>query len=99
MDGEPLDPSENMEKLSGPPNVSVKISGMVTEADWDTWSVADLAPFGERVVDWFGTDRLMFGSDWPVCLLAADSYEEVLDVTREALGDPSMHEAEAIFGN
>jgi L-fuconolactonase len=91
--------AENMEKLSGLPNVSVKISGMVTEADWDTWSVADLAPFVERVRDWFGTDRLLFGSDWPVCLLAASSYEEVVDAALGALGDLSASESEAVFGN
>jgi L-fuconolactonase len=91
--------SENMEELSRLPNVSVKISGMVTEADWDAWSVVDLAPFVERVVEWFGTDRLMFGSDWPVCLLAASGYEEVVDTALGALGALSMSESEAVFGN
>jgi L-fuconolactonase len=90
---------EGIAELSLLPNVSVKLSGMVTEADWGSWSVADLSPFVERIRDWFGTDRLMFGSDWPVCLLAADNYGEVLDATRDALGDLSMSEAEAIFGN
>jgi L-fuconolactonase len=89
----------NMEKLSRLPNVSVKVSGMITEADWGSWSVADLAPFVERVRDWFGTDRLMFGSDWPVCLLAANSYQDVFDAGREALGDLTTSEAEAVFGN
>jgi L-fuconolactonase len=90
---------EGIAELSRLPNVSVKLSGMVTEADWGSWSVADLSPFVERIRDWFGTDRLMFGSDWPVCLLAADSYQEVLNATRDALGDLSTSEAEAVFGN
>ena len=58
---------------------------MVTEADWSTWTVADLQPYVDRVLDVFGPDRLMFGSDWPVCLLAA-GYDEVL-VAARALTD------------
>jgi L-fuconolactonase len=90
---------EAMQRLSRLSNVSVKLSGMVTEADWGSWSVAELTPFVDRVRAWFGTDRLMFGSDWPVCLLAANSYQDVLDATSDALGDLSTSEAEAIFGN
>jgi L-fuconolactonase len=66
-------------------NVYCKLSGMVTEADWTAWETADLVPYVERVIDWFGEDRLMFGSDWPVCLLAA-SYREVVDALESALG-------------
>ena len=58
---------------------------MVTEADWNAWKPADLAPYVQRVLEWFGEDRLMFGSDWPVCLLAA-SYGEVMDSLDTALG-------------
>jgi L-fuconolactonase len=50
---------------------------MVTEADWSTWTPADLRPYVDRVIEVFGPERLMFGSDWPVCLLAAP-YDEVL---------------------
>ncbi|HYU19375.1 MAG TPA: amidohydrolase family protein [Chloroflexota bacterium] len=79
------------------PHVSCKLSGMVTEADWRSWTPIDLAPYVGRVVEWFGEDRLMFGSDWPVCLLAA-SYEQVYDALRRALGDiPATAEAR-IFG-
>ena len=57
--------------LAALPNTVCKLSGMVTEADWDRWSVEDLRPYADRVLDAFGPRRLMFGSDWPVCRLAA----------------------------
>jgi L-fuconolactonase len=78
-------------------NVSCKLSGMVTEADWDGWSPSDLEPYVRRVVDWFGEDRLMFGSDWPVCTLAA-TYEEVLDTLDRCLGDLSSPARAKVFG-
>ncbi|MER6123571.1 amidohydrolase family protein [Streptomyces sp. NPDC001795] len=62
--------------LAALPNTVCKLSGMVTEADWKTWSLADLRPYAETVLDAFGPDRLMFGSDWPVCTLVA-TYAEV----------------------
>src|SRR6266545_1427869 len=61
--------TELMPGLAAAPNVAVKLSGMVTEANWSTWTVEDLRPFVERILQWFGPDRLLFGSDWPVCLL------------------------------
>jgi L-fuconolactonase len=67
------------------PNVVAKVSGLVAEADWDTWTVKDLRPFVEAAVDLFGTDRLMFGSDWPVCEVAA-SYEQVKQSIVDILG-------------
>jgi L-fuconolactonase len=87
-----------MEQLSALPHVSIKVSGMATEADWNHWTVADLRPFVAKITEWFGTGRLMYGSDWPVCLLAADGYSDVLDATREALGELSEDEAQAVFG-
>jgi L-fuconolactonase len=90
--------AEGMKQLSELANVSVKISGMVTEADWANWTVADLRLFVAQVREWFGVERLMFGSDWPVCLLAANSYHDVLRAAREALGDLSDEEADAVFG-
>ncbi|MFI5674373.1 amidohydrolase family protein [Streptomyces cellulosae] len=68
--------------LADRPNTVCKLSGMVTEADPGTWTVEDLRPYAEVVLDAFGPDRLMFGSDWPVCTLAA-TYTEVLDAARE----------------
>jgi L-fuconolactonase len=66
-------------------HVSCKLSGLVTEADWGRWRPEDLAPYADRVVGWFGEDRLLFGSDWPVCTLAA-SYDEVVAVAERAVG-------------
>jgi L-fuconolactonase len=65
--------------LAGQPNVHCKLSGMVTEADWTTWRPEQMRPFVQHVVEWFGPERCLFGSDWPVCLLAA-SYEQVIEV-------------------
>ncbi len=79
------------------PNVSCKLSGMVTEADWTCWTVDDLRPYVQSALDFFGPDRLMFGSDWPVCELAA-TYGQVKDALDEALGPISEPERSAIFG-
>jgi L-fuconolactonase len=87
-----------MKQLSKSPHVSLKLSGMVTEADWTSWNVDDLRPFVSQVMEWFGVERLMFGSDWPVCLLAVNVYSDVLDATRDALGEISDDEARAVFG-
>jgi L-fuconolactonase len=78
--------AEAMAPFSECPNVSCKLSGMVTEADWARWRPDDLVPYVRRVLGWFGEDRLMFGSDWPVCLVAA-SYTQVLDALLYALDD------------
>ena len=78
-------------------NVWCKLSGMVTEADWDLWTPADLAPYVNRVIEIFGEDRLIFGSDWPVCLSAA-TYEEVKNALEDALGDTHDTAWAKIFG-
>ncbi len=62
----------------------VKLSGMVTEANWVDWTENDLKPYAHHVIDAFGHDRCMIGSDWPVCLLAA-SYQKVIDTARELI--------------
>jgi len=59
-------------------NVSCKISGMVTEAKWNIWKTEDFAPYVDHIIESFSPQRLMFGSDWPVALLAAHSYSEVV---------------------
>jgi L-fuconolactonase len=79
-------------------NVQVKLSGMITEAAWTSWTPADLRPFVSRVVELFGTQRLMFGSDWPVCLLAVPSYQGTIAALEEALGDLSDDESRQVFG-
>jgi L-fuconolactonase len=66
-------------------NVSCKLSGLVTEADWKSWTPEQLEPYVNRVVGWFGPERCMFGSDWPVCLLAA-TYDQVLDAMQQIIG-------------
>lgn len=71
------------------PDVYCKLSGMVTEAEADTWTPSDLAPYVAHVLDVFGLDRVMFGSDWPVALLAASSYGDVLNTLRTIVG-PSL---------
>ena len=78
-------------------NVSCKLSGMVTEADWQTWSKKDFFPYLDVVFEYFGPDRLLFGSDWPVCLVAAD-YTQVVTLVDEYV-DPWGEEARAkVFG-
>jgi L-fuconolactonase len=78
------------------PNTVAKLSGLVTEADRHTWSSADLRPFVSVALEAFGPERLMFGSDWPVCTLAAE-YEQVVAVGRELVADLSEHERTAVF--
>jgi len=78
-------------------NVYAKLSGLVTEAEWTSWRAEQLAPYVSRALEWFGPSRLMFGSDWPVCLLAG-SYPDVLNAYRDALGDISSAERERVFG-
>jgi len=67
-------------------NVTCKLSGLVTEADWNAWTPGQLEPYVKRVLDWFGPERCMFGSDWPVCLLAAP-YGDVVKSLRSIVGD------------
>jgi L-fuconolactonase len=78
-------------------HVACKVSGMVTEADWSTWTPADLQPYVDHVLGVFGPDRLLFGSDWPVCLLAA-SYDQVLDGARVALATLGDDDQAKVFG-
>jgi L-fuconolactonase len=78
-------------------NVSCKVSGLVTEADWLGWRADDLRPFVNAALEIFGPDRLMFGSDWPVCLVAA-TYEEVLDAARSVTSALSPDERDQVFG-
>ncbi|MFC3898806.1 amidohydrolase family protein [Lentzea rhizosphaerae] len=88
--------AELIRSLAAHENVTCKLSGLVTEADWKSWTVADLRPYFEVVLDAFGADRLMFGSDWPVCLLAA-SYDEWLSAAQELTSELSPDEQAAIF--
>lgn len=71
--------------VAAQPNVVAKVSGLVAEANWQTWTAADLRPFVEIAVELFGTSRLMYGSDWPVLEVAA-TYAQVKDVLADLLG-------------
>ncbi|MFG1935883.1 amidohydrolase family protein [Micromonospora tulbaghiae] len=83
--------------LAEQPNVAAKVSGLVTEADWASWRADDLRPFAREALERFGPDRLMFGSDWPVCLLAA-SYGRVRAALLQALAPLSEAARTAILG-
>lgn len=89
--------SSLMAELAGRPNVWCKVSGLVTEADWDRWTVHDLAPYVARVIALFGSERLIFGSDWPVCLLAAD-YARVVLAAEELLAPLGEYGRTRVFG-
>ena len=78
------------------PNVYCKLSGLVTEANWSSWQTNDLRPYVEHALELFGTDRMMFGSDYPVCLLAA-SYDIVLESFQELLRELGDSERDKIF--
>ena len=88
---------ENISELARRPNVSCKISGMVTEADFQSWTEAQLQPYLETVLEAFGPSRLMFGSDWPVCLLAC-RYERWFKIVSKFIGRLSGDEQERIQG-
>lgn len=81
--------------LAAQPNVYAKLSGLVTEADWAHWTVSDLRPFVATAVELFGPNRLMYGSDWPVCLVAASSYAQVKQAYQDAIGAAG---SDAVYG-
>ena len=92
-----LDPwREDMAELAMQPNVWCKISGMVTEAHRENWKYEDFLPYLDTVMEVFGPDRLLLGSDWPVCNLAAE-YEQVLDIPRQYFRDLDPDDKEKIF--
>jgi len=89
--------SDHIRSLSQLPNVAVKLSGLVTEADPGAWTVEQLRPYAEVLIEAFGPERVMWGSDWPVCLLAA-SYEDVLASAESLTASLSTAERDAVFG-
>ncbi|MER5769789.1 amidohydrolase family protein [Streptomyces sp. NPDC001985] len=82
--------------LAARENTVCKLSGLVTEADWASWTTDDLRPYAETAVEAFGPRRLMFGSDWPVCLLAAD-YSEVAAAARDLVGQLGADDRREVF--
>ena len=89
--------AKNLGDIARSTNVYCKLSGLVTEADWRRWTPTDFDPYLEVVFEAFGADRLMFGSDWPVCLLAA-SYQQVKQIVEEYVDRKAPTEREKIFG-
>lgn len=88
---------KNIEHLAQLENVYCKVSGMVTEADWNGWKADDFTPYMDIVFDSFGIKRLMFGSDWPVCRVAA-TYTEVLEIFKNYIKNLSQDEQDLLMG-
>jgi len=92
-----LDPwREEIAALASQSNVWCKISGMVTEADHEHWKYEDFIPYLDTVIEAFGTDRIMLGSDWPVCRLAGE-YHQVMDIPARYFNDLDPFDREKIF--
>jgi len=87
----------DLRRLAAFPNVFCKISGMVTEADWQGWKPADFTPYLDVIFECFGPKRVMVGSDWPVCTLAG-TFQEVLQIVAEYLEKLSPGEQAAVWG-
>lgn len=92
IDGAGYEPwRRDFDRIAERPNVWCKLSGLVTEADWRRWTAADIRPYLDHALEAFGPRRLMVGSDWPVCTVAA-SYGEVMGLLRDALAPCSDDE-------
>ena len=89
--------AKDLRRLARYPNVYCKISGMVTEADWRRWQPADLSPYLETALEAFGAQRLCYGSDWPVCLLAA-TYEQQIQALKTFTDRLTASEQAAVWG-
>jgi len=89
--------ASGLREVAAYPNVSCKLSGLVTEAMHNSWRTEDLRPYVEKALEFFGPNRLIFGSDWPVCLLAAP-YSRVLETFQSLMRELSDEERTMIFG-
>jgi L-fuconolactonase len=89
--------ASHIRELAAEPHTYCKLSGLVTEADWKSWTVDELRPFAEVLLGAFGPQRIMFGSDWPVCTLAAQ-YGEVVDAAHALTDGLGSSERAAVFG-
>lgn len=90
--------AEHMAALAQNPRVHCKLSGIITQADWRNWKPSDLRPYVDHAVEVFGWDRIMFGSDWPVCLLAG-SYSQVWDSINSNFQGIDQENRAKIFGD
>ncbi len=88
---------ENILKLAQNDNVYCKMSGMVTEADFTQWTEDQLKPYFDTVIEAFGSDRLMFGSDWPVCLVGVE-YKQWFELIKKQIKTLSKEEQDSILG-
>lgn len=95
--GKMVDWKKGIELLARSQNVNCKVSGMVTEADWKKWRKEDFTKYLDVIFDTFGVDRILYGSDWPVCLLAAE-YELQLEIIGEYITKYSAEDKENIMG-
>jgi len=84
-------------RLAAFPNVFCKLSGLITEADWQRWKPEDIAPYLNIAFETFGASRLMIGSDWPVCLVAG-SYSRTIDVVKNYLQGYPAETRDAVLG-
>jgi L-fuconolactonase len=84
-------------ELAKAPNVMCKVSGMVTEADWNAWDAEDFYPYLDVIAEAFGTERLMYGSDWPVCLVAGE-YQQVYGIVESWLKKRDGAKIGAVMG-
>ena len=89
--------AEDMAAAAKIPNVYCKLSGMITEADPRAWKAEHLRPYVTHVMQLFGPDRLMFGSDWPVCTLAG-TWKEVLAAFTQAMGPQPIEARDKLLG-
>jgi L-fuconolactonase len=89
--------ADDVRKLAAFPNVYCKVSGLITEADWQHWRQGDLSPYLDVVLEAFGPGRIMFGSDWPVCTVAG-TYARVADAFRDFADTLSDDEQAAVWG-
>lgn len=89
---------EAMKVAASIPRMHIKLSGMVTEADWNAWKPSDLRPYIDKAIELFGVERVMYGSDWPVCLLAAASYEQVFEALNKNLASLNEQEKAMVLG-
>lgn len=90
--------AKDMKAAAAFENVSCKVSGMVTEADWANWQPEDFTPYLDVVFEAFGIDRLLFGSDWPVCNIAG-GYDKMISIVKNYTAQLSRAEQTAFFGN
>jgi L-fuconolactonase len=90
--------AQGISRLAGFPNVFCKLSGLVTEADWQAWEAPQIIPFLDVAFESFGPDRLMIGSDWPVCLVAA-SYDKAVEVVKNYLLQQAEFRDRVLGGN